>query len=615
MSEKINKFPEDLILTIDDFKNSDLENILKDPNHKHFYFSMSRAFSEATKKAFESKNIEQAKIYWLFLDVCSLKFNTSNNYQEPFNMCDICATRRSATLYNFNSSDLDFFEQILTDVEEVLLKARLADLLWIHRRKVQFALIAIDSYSQIPLDENSWKFDGYKCWNRVLQLSKLVNGGSGEWLNELESRIINALKEKSQEHSRFVISLAKVLSNNKLGQSKKDEIIHSLQSSGDYFADINNWEVARECYMCILDFCNNQNDPTMINHLKILISNQWRLEAEKYANDGGQNILNSIPCYESSIKFIRSVPVAFRTKEIKQQLNELEKHKIEVAKNLDFSAICFKQELNIKIEEEKIKATHDVIKGKTKKDALFAFVNLAKYNSIKDSTKISKDLVIKHPFVACFDTRHLKNGMVRGKTPRIDFHNFENNNEAFHQVTVSYYMIRVCYVVFGCIIPGLEILRLEHHFDEDDFIAICQNSCIVPVGREKLFAKGLFSGYIGDLMTAMNILLPQIENMLREELKKIGAKTTIIDDKGIESEKSLNALLDLEQAGNLLGEDLKFEIQTLMCDNLGYNLRNNNAHGLLNDKAYNSTEVLYCWWFVLKIIFNNSWCCKKEDKS
>ena len=40
---------------------------------------------------------------------------------------------------------------------------------------------------------------------------------------------------------------------------------------------------------------------------------------------------------------------------------------------------------------------------------------------------------------------------------------------------------------------------------------------------------------------------------------------------------------------------------------MGPNLRNNIAHGLLNDQEANSVDAVYAWWLGLQLVFNTYW--------
>ena len=94
---------------------------------------------------------------------------------------------------------------------------------------------------------------------------------------------------------------------------------------------------------------------------------------------------------------------------------------------------------------------------------------------------------------------------------------------------------------------------------------------------------------------------------MRVPLKAAGVSTSHLDQYGIESEKGLSNLMDLPQTKVIFGEDLTYEIKALFCDQMGPNLRNNIAHGLLNDQEANSVDVVYAWWLGLQLVFNTYW--------
>lgn len=66
-------------------------------------------------------------------------------------------------------------------------------------------------------------------------------------------------------------------------------------------------------------------------------------------------------------------------------------------------------------------------------------------------------------------------------------------------------------------------------------------------------AKALFFGYDGDYSTALHILAPQMESLIRYHLKQNGEQTTHIDDKEIEEEVGLNTLIDKPKIEEIFG--------------------------------------------------------------
>lgn len=56
-----------------------------------------------------------------------------------------------------------------------------------------------------------------------------------------------------------------------------------------------------------------------------------------------------------------------------------------------------------------------------------------------------------------------------------------------------------------------------------------------------------------------------------------------------------------DDLGNLFGEDTAFDLRGLLVERFGSNLRNEEAHGLMNYVAFFSPQVSYVWWLTLRL--------------
>ena len=63
----------------------------------------------------------------------------------------------------------------------------------------------------------------------------------------------------------------------------------------------------------------------------------------------------------------------------------------------------------------------------------------------------------------------------------------------------------------------------------------------------------------------------------------------------------LHPWLTDENAKVVLGEDMLYELRTLMAGRLGPNLRNSIAHGLLDKQSLNGEMGFYLWWVLLRL--------------
>jgi hypothetical protein len=156
-------------------------------------------------------------------------------------------------------------------------------------------------------------------------------------------------------------------------------------------------------------------------------------------------------------------------------------------------------------------------------------------------------------------------------------------------------------VVSARILPALEVVTTQHRYPIELLYDVCRNSPLVPHGHELIWAHGLLHGLNNDFASAACILVPQIEHLVRTHLKQSGVHTLVTDDNGVETEKGLASLLEDPKTAEVLGQDLVFELQALLTQQEGTNLRNTIAHGLAADHDLFSEPSVYAWWLALRL--------------
>ena len=151
--------------------------------------------------------------------------------------------------------------------------------------------------------------------------------------------------------------------------------------------------------------------------------------------------------------------------------------------------------------------------------------------------------------------------------------------------------------------PMRNQIEQEHYFTIHDLGSIVLNNPLIPQHREYLFAKGLISGFQGDFVTAIHLLVPQFENSVRHLLEQHGVSVSGIDDEGIQEEYDLNRLLYLPEMEKIFGKDLLLHLQGLLVEKEGANIRNRMAHGLMYPGDFHSSDCVFLWALILRL------CC------
>jgi len=151
--------------------------------------------------------------------------------------------------------------------------------------------------------------------------------------------------------------------------------------------------------------------------------------------------------------------------------------------------------------------------------------------------------------------------------------------------------------------PAAEQIRYEHGLDIQFFLQLCHRSPFVPWAREYSFARALAAGMAGDYELAAVILCPQLEHAIRELFFAAGIVTSTYPSSGIQNEQDLNTLLKHSRAPEIFGNELVYDLRVLLIEKAGGNLRNDLAHGILDDGAKWGAKV-YVWWMCLFLIFH-----------
>ena len=573
------------------------------------YTAASQALHEAARKAHDEDNQARGKVLRLLAEACSMMLSPEKR-NDPFDPVWIAGGTRSIISDDFTEAEIRFFDEIIESMDRPLLKGRLADLVWARNKSlgVKNALDAIDNYRQLPLDVDTWFSDGERCWQRAIDLSRMIGATSGDRLGQIETSIIQTLKSTTAEDKFFSYRLAHTLRSNGLGESDATMVAEKLESLAAEFADAGDFHASESFYCASANWYKLSGDNDKSIDMTVAQAEAFVDEASARLTSGGPSHGVAAGFVEDAIQVYRSIPhndrdrhqVDQRLRDLGLRLNEYGKRALDEMATVSLPAIDV---------SDSIEQARDGVRGKSVEHALAAFANLHQISAKKlresaiESLSSSSLRALIPKVVTTPDGRvSFRTPGIRGSTP-----SEQDKLEIRAEMNRFHYEPLVSIAVQALILPALKVLTLEHRLREIDFIELARRSPIVPLGREVLFGKALAHGFNLDFATSLHLLTPQIENMVRFHLKAAGVSTTHLDQEGIETENGLSALIDLPQTTAIFGEDLSYEIKALFCDQLGPNLRNNVAHGLLDDQQTHSVDAIYAWWLGLKLVFNTFW--------
>ena len=573
------------------------------------YEFMSQALYEAAMKAGEEGNLDNQKVLWLFAEACSMRLSPDKP-DEPFSPFWTNRGKRSTIPSDFTESEIAFFSKAVDSVNVPLLKARLADLVWHIQepRKVDFAIAAIDSYRQVPLNAEAWFIEGEFCLRRAIGLSKMIRQAAGDRVDQIETSLLSEIRSATTDSAFFGLRLADLLMTEGLGYDHSPTVAAQLESLAAAFDASDDFDASREFYCAAARWHNRSGDDSKSADMAFLEGEAWVKLATARVSADNASYGVAAGFLESAVQVYRRIPhvhrdrhqVDERIQETRQKLGEFSKLALEQMMTVSSSPI----DLSETIEEAK-----EAVRDKPIDDALRAFTNLHSINVVQLREAAERTLTSTSFRASIPKVMMSHDGRVIARTPGIQgaAPAEDDKEEIFAEMNLNHYQPLISAAVQALILPATEVLVLEHRLKESLFIELARRSPIVPIGREILFGKALARGFERDYATALHLLTPQIEHMVRFHLKVAGASTTYLDQNGIETENGLSTLMGMPETVKIFGDDISYEIKALFCDQLGPNLRNNIAHGLLNDQQCYTIDAIYAWWLGLKLVYNSFW--------
>ncbi|MCZ6156622.1 DUF4209 domain-containing protein [Campylobacter ureolyticus] len=557
------------VLTLENFTKLDYMEILQNLKNKTC-LNYSTIFNKLTKSYKYSKNAKE--ILNLLSNICSIGLKV-DSYNEPFIPMFQNYQKRTFLPDDLTKDELYFLNQILNECKDFRIKARIADILWIYYKPkdIKYLKIAIQEYSKFPIDnfDNALEFsEAISSYKRAIFLANSTK--NKELLSEIVNRTTNAFL--NLQNNNYILKLNDILKKLQLKDKLKYEIIEKLKIKTNNAQKISYLEEIRNWYI-ILGNTDEENNTTIE-----IINTYIELGNNK----------NYSCYYEMALKEYYSLP-----NKIKENL-DIDKDflygKIERTNKIQLRSIEGLEISPINISNL-TDSSINMVKNKDISTALRFFTNGGQRVDFTNLKKQSEN-ISQNSIASMF--KHIQLSQDGKKI----------SEEPYENIVLSInYNIHFSLTVYSFIIPALNQILMEHRISKEYIYNICNNSLLIDKNRVNLWTKGLHLGFEHEFLLSAHILIPQIEYLIRFILKENNVTTTIIDNCGIETEKSLNKLLKEEKLQEILEIDLIKELQYLLIQPTSYNLRNEIVHALVDDNI-DKVGIIYLWWLCFRLIYN-----------
>jgi hypothetical protein len=556
-------------------------------------YKLSPLIMEAEKERDE----QLIKLYKILRKASELKLQP-NSVNEPYS-----SQSKEPLSATFSHNELDILAQIIPRVNCLAFRARLHDLCWLYckPKAIKNAYETIDLYTSYPINADTWMDGTQNYYERALSLAFQLGKGALSRVNEIKSKLSDALNLEYKDSKFMKLWIARLLKKFDLNKEAPEQtandfvlVARNLALGQDYYSARHYLEYAADSYRLL-------DHEAWIGTL-IRIAETW--EQEALCRD---QAFIRMTFYEDAIQAYRKVPKLERENHgIDEKINKLRLKLRDEGK----TAISEMASFSIKSPDIKddIDSAIEHVSGKENLDfALLFFCGLYSGVSKSGSIDSAKDSMKFGIASRLFSSVQLSaDGRKIGQEKSITFTPDESLEEIPMSKAVEAAVFNANFFVQSQLLPALSTILNEHHISLNTLENLCAICPVIPDNRAKLFAKGLFLGFEYDFATAVHLLVPQWEHMVRTMLKESDIHTTILNPDGIDMECGLSTLLDKDETAEIFDDDLLFQMVAFLTHKRGPNLRNEIAHGLLDDNNACNTSSIYWWWRSLQFVIYSS---------
>ena len=503
---------------------------------------------------------------------------------------------RSMIPSDLRGDQSDVFTLIAAGIENPGLKARLSDVAWHNNRKLSdMAQLAIDAYcgaveavfkgkaELFPHKRTASSRGGAEMLRRACQIARTTGwkDPEGARLKTLVSVVTRDAFDR-KDHRGF-LNTAELGLNFRIDEPAtiaQDAETLVTTNSPDAFTSRELWVLAARAHR--QSGSDAERDRCLMSAAECLVA---LADAE-----GGRGMVAASHLMEA-IEALRRIPnTGERRQQLKSRLRDAQ-----ASIRDEMGTISTPLDLT-----DLVKEARESVGGLNLAQALAAFAVLDSSPDpaalLEEARKQAEEnLFSKHIPMSIVDDE----GKVVSKSPALA-EDGEDHDRAMHHSVARNEGLRRQRTASGLIDPARRLIHEEHPLDQRDFLPLVAMSPFVPADRANLFSMAFARFFGGDFISALHILVPQLENSLRYILKQAGKDPSSIRSDMTQENRNLSELLtkDRESLEEVFGAAIVYEIENLFDFRGGPSLRHQLAHGLVSGQACYGTDAIYACWFI-----------------
>lgn len=572
-------------LTLDSIKQTEWETIINECEHKESWW-YAFAFNDSAFDELANGNATAKSCYSLLAVITAprLQLDDPRHPFIPTNDLDM-----------LGQAEFELLKDLLPQVRDPEMRARIADILWVKAGFYEGAKAAIPAYleSAERLENGKTSFQSVERTERAMQIALMIRSADSQ--SEVVRHIEGLIDRTDGSGHMMLVRLMNLLQERNIPNRAKYALLS--QKRAEYAEQSNEWFVAHEYWLAKARWHALHGDVDGEQEAKAAAAATFERAAEMHLGMSPPSHMAAAHHLKSAILEYRGLPG------MRDKVYELRIRLVQCERHIPDEMFSFPMEGKLDTQPWHDQA-RDAVRGRPFPDTLRVLASLFHPPAMDSLLESAKKNAEDSPLWS-FLHRSIINddGRTIGYIP-----SSSSDDQSQAQTALEAAMFEIApYGRFERVVlilqPALHQIVNEHIVRAGDLVPILAQSAFVPRRRIRIIAKGIHAGLTGDFITALHLLIPQIENSLRYILEMRGAPVSGINSEGIEDWYLLKALLQLPEASDFFGNDLIFDMRGLLSERHGSNTRNLMAHGLMDDDDFDKIDAQYIWWLALHLCF------------
>lgn len=549
-------------------------------------------FSNEDRKMLDTDYDKQC--FDLLKNISTLSLKVSGDTAE-FVPGVIMNGKRTFATEDLTEEDYKLLKSLDLSKVPINLKARISDILWIQKKDYNAAILAADTYFELyGLWYDDFGAEALNMIKRAICISAQLNR------NDLREKFCQSLYDKviktdGKDTSYLPLRLIEILLAQSFGNLNKmvDILNDIITHSND---DFNKTECA---YSLKTKLLNKLKKSDLARQSNLDLADYFVKYAERILKNDIRGILLA------SNFFNKAIPI-YRNNGERQKAESTHRRLVEVQKNIPGQMQFYTYEHNEKRIIDNIARNMENLSFE---ESIIRLTQVTEFSKKDDFKKNVIDELKDNPSDYFNNSIINSDGQTVSFLQRLDITDPEKDPDL-----LSRHIQRKMYefqTLFGNVYLRYAFAYIAEHYDLDkenvDFLI--NDNLIIPSGRENVIRSAIIMALKGQYYEALHILAPQTENIFRNIAKEVGGLTVTIEDHGTSENKVLGSVFKLPELIECYDNDILFLFNGLLNKKEGANIRNEIAHGIMNERSAGSGACLYFICAFLKLLVYSSRRC------